>query len=447
MPNIKKILQISTNDNNGGAERISKMYFQKYQALGYQSWMMVGRKFSKNPMIWELSNAASSVHFWSRIKLYFIESFRLFRQNGVRGTARIQSWLRLMTFPTIRKQHREGYEDFNYPGTKHLVKQLPDAPDIIHCHNLHGYYFDLRALEDLSQQYPVVLQLHDNWLLTGHCAYAIDCERWRSGCGQCPRLDTYPAISNDKSAENWLHKQAIYANSQLYVLTNSQWIMDKVKASMLQPIKARVIPNGVDLSIFHPTDKQAARRSLNLPTKARIVLFTAHTVFKDDTTMKRVLEGLTGENLLFVCIGKKGVSQKLGQGQLHVTGYINGADQMAQYYRAADIYLHIAKADTFPTTVLESLACGTPVVATAIGGIPEQIKHQETGYLVTPNNLEGVTASLQNLLDDESLRMQMSQAAATDAQQRFDLNKIVKDTLEWYQEVKADWQIQKKSIK
>lgn len=446
MKKIENILQICTNDNNGGAERIGKMYFQKYQALGYQSWMMVGRKFSKNPLIFELSNAASGTHFWRRATLHLIESIRIFRQNGIRGTARVQHWLRLTTSPTIKKQRQEGYEDFDYPGTKNLVRQLPDSPNIIHCHNLHGNYFDLRALTDLSQQYPVVLQLHDNWLLTGHCAYSMGCERWKTGCGQCPALHTYPAILADKSAENWKRKQAIYASSQLYTLTNSHWIMDKVNASMLNPIKTRVIPNGVDLNLFHPTNKQDVRHALNLPANARIVLFTAHTVFKDDSTMKQVLKELTGDNLLFVCIGKKGVSQKLGQGQLQVTGYINGAKQMAQYYCAADVYLHIAKADTFPTTVLESLACGTPVVATAIGGIPEQIKHQETGFLAAPDDLKGITDSLQNLLDNQDLRTKMSRSAAVDAKKRFDLNKIVADTMTWYEEVYSDWHARNKTM-
>lgn len=446
MNNIKNILQISTNDNNGGAERIGKMYFQKYDVQGYQSWMVVGRKFSQHPMILELSNAPSTANFLTKTALFFIESLRVLRQNGVRGIARIQKWLRFIAQPSTWIQYRKGYEDFDYPGTENLISQLPASPDIIHCHNLHGSYFDLRSLQPLSQKYPIILQLHDNWLLTGHCAYTIDCERWRTGCGQCPRLDTYPAIAFDKSAANWQRKKAIYANSQLYVLTNSQWIMDKVKASMLHPIKTRVIPNGIDLRIFHPTDKQIARQALNLPTDARIILYTAHTVFKDAATMNSVLKGLTGENLLFVCIGKKGVSKKMGHGQLHVTGYINGATQMAQYYRAADVYLHIAKADTFPTTVLESLACGTPVVATAIGGIPEQIKHKETGYLVAPNNLKSVTSTLQDLIDDEALRIKMAQNAAVDAQQRFDLDKIVADTMTWYEEVHADWQTRNQQI-
>src|SRR5439155_11546406 len=122
----------------------------------------------------------------------------------------------------------------------------PQRPDLVHCHNLHAKYFDLRVLPWLSRQVPVVLTLHDAWMLSGLCCHSFDCERWRTGCGQCPHLTLYPTIYPgipDATHLNWKRKRKIYRRSRLYVATPSRWLMQKVKQSILAPavIEARVI--------------------------------------------------------------------------------------------------------------------------------------------------------------------------------------------------------------
>src|SRR5204862_2786030 len=112
-----------------------------------------------------------------------------------------------------------------------------------------------------SHQVPLVLTLHDGWLLSGHCAHSLDCERWTIGCGHCPDLTLDPAIRRDATAYNWRRKHELFKNSRLYIATPSRWLMQKVERSMLATyvLGARIIPNGVDLPIFHPADQQAAR--------------------------------------------------------------------------------------------------------------------------------------------------------------------------------------------
>ena len=258
------------------------------------------------------------------------------------------------------------------------------ARNIVHCHNLHGGYFDLRVLPRLSREVPVVATLHDAWLLSGHCAHSFDCERWRSGCGHCPDLSIYPPLKHDGTAYNWRRKQRIFAKSRLYVATPSAWLMRKVEESILAAgiVESRVIPNGVDLGTFRPGDRARARAMLNIPADARVILFTGYgirrNIWKDYETMRaaisRVAEQLRGENVLFIGLGEESPPERLQSAEFRFVGYVSDGEEVARYYQAADMYIHAAKVDTFPNSVLEALACGIPVVATAVGGIPEQVK-------------------------------------------------------------------------
>jgi glycosyltransferase involved in cell wall biosynthesis len=360
-------------------------------------------------------------------------------------------------------EQRRGYEDFNFPGTWRLL-QLSEPPDVLHCYNLHGDYFDLRALTWLSHQLPVILDLRDAWLLSGHCAHSLDCERWRTGCGQCPDLTIYPAIQRDGTAYNWRRKQEIYAKSRLYVSTPCHWLMQKVEQSMLAPamVQARIIPTGVDLSIFHPVDKQAVRARLHVPQDAKVFLFTANrirrNIWKDYQTMRAaiglVAERLRGREVIFIALGEEAPAERIGEAYLRFIPYQKNAEAVAGYYQAADVYVHAARADTFPRTVLEALACGTPVVATAVGGIPEQVRglgitgceletarlntygvDEATGVLVPAGDVGAMSIGIERFLNDEPLRLRIGENAVKDARRRFDLQRQADSYLEWYKEL------------
>jgi glycosyltransferase involved in cell wall biosynthesis len=326
-----------------------------------------------------------------------------------------------------------------------LLALPPEPPDLIHAHNLHGGYFDLRYLTVLSRRRPVVLTLHDAWLLSGHCAHSFACERWRTGCGQCPDLTIYPAIRRDATARNWRGKQRIYARSRFYIATPARWLMQKVAQSTLAPaaVEARVIPYGVNLHHFHPADSRSVRASLGLPQDARVLLFTANgirqNIWKDYQTMRAaialVAAQLPGQKVLFLALGEDAPTETIGPAEIRFVPFQQDPSAVACYYQAADVYIHAAKADTFPNTVLEALACGTPVVATAVGGIPEQVEDGVNGFLVPPGDSQALAARITQLLSDDELRRRMSLEAAQTARQRFDLDRQVDDYLGWYEEI------------
>jgi glycosyltransferase involved in cell wall biosynthesis len=421
------ILQVSTYEQRGGAEQIARNLFEAYRSQGHHSYLVAGRGGASDPDVLALESARHGM------------------AHALAGVGRVADRFR-------------GRETFRYPASRGLPGLLPRQPDIVHAHNLHGGYFDLRELPVLSQRYPLVLTLHDSWLLSGHCSHSLGCERWRTGCGACPDLTIYPAVSRDATAQNWQRKRAIASHSRLHVATPSAWLMEQVQASMLAPnlSEARVIPNGVDLAVFTPGEAQEARAALGLPQDRHVLLFAGsdlrRNVFKDyegaRAAVARAAE-LADADVLLVILGDHGDPERVGRAELRFVPFEASAARLAMYYRAADVYLHAARADTFPTTVLEALACGTPVVATAVGGIPEQVNSalpragngnadatgEGTGVLVPPGDVAAMADVLADLLTRPELRRCLGRNAARDAQRRFGLAQQRDAYLEWYFEL------------
>jgi glycosyltransferase involved in cell wall biosynthesis len=451
------ILQVSTVDIGGGAEKVAWNLFHAYRERGYVSWLAVGRKRSDDPDVLEIPRLRQSVP-WGR-PCWILHGRLAPLEGHVRGIWRLRYWLRTLAggWPEIEREL--GREDFNFPGSRRLLQLAPRQPDVVHAHNLHGDYFDLRILPWLSRQVPVILTLHDAWLLSGHCAHSFDCERWRTGCGQCPDLSIYPAIRRDATAYNWRRKRDIYAQSRLYVATPSRWLMRKVEQSILAPAvhEARVIPNGIDLSVFRVAeDRQTVRVALGLPQDSKILLFAANgirrSLWRDFEMMRaavaRVAERMDGQSVLFLALGDDAPPEHIGRATVQFVPYQTDPKVVARYYQASDVYVHAARADTFPNTVLEALACGTPVVATAVGGIPEQVKplerwnvetfdrfNEPTGALVPPGDAEAMADAVVALVTNGALQKRLGENAAEDARKRFDLERQVNEYIEWYQAI------------
>jgi len=454
-----RILQVSTADIHGGAEKVAWNLFQNYRSRGHVAWLAVGRRHSGDRDTLLIPNddiRGEWFRFWRGVDSRL--QSRDAQQSGAKWLGHLA---RGLAQPGKYLDLYRGVEDFHFPETWRLLELTPQKPDILHCHNLHGGYFDLRAIPWLSRQVPVVMTLHDAWLLSGHCAHSFDCERWKTGCGRCPDLTIYPAVRRDATAHNWRRKRGIYAECRLYVATPCQWLMQKVELSMLAPgmVEARVIPNGVDLSVFHPGDRRAVRLRLGIPQDARVLLCSSigirRDIWRDYQTIRaavaRVAERLYGQHMLFIALGEDAPAERFGPADVRFVPFTNEPEVVASYYQAADVYLHAARADTFPNTVIEALACGTPVVGTAVGGIPEQIKSLDlggrrveyhtynpaaaTGVLVPPGDVEGMATAIRHLICDIGLRSCLAGNAAKDAGSRFDLNRQVEAHLEWYREI------------
>jgi glycosyltransferase involved in cell wall biosynthesis len=438
-----RILQVSTYDGIGGAEKVALGLSKVYQAHGYESWMAVGHKLSTDPSVVQVPNDEHRTR-WFRLWDNLESRVQPIERRGA-GATRFRHLVQAIREPGRALDRYRGIESFRFPGTWQLLALTPRRPDIVHCHNLHGEYFDLRALPWLSQQVPLVMTLHDAWLLSGHCAHSFDCERWRTGCGRCPDLTIDPAVRRDATAYNWRRKRDIFADSRLFIATPSQWLMKKVEQSMLAPgvLEARVIPNGVDLSVFHPSGQNAARAALGLSSDTFVVMFAANSVrrnpFKDYETVREAVAaaaGRVGERaVVLLAVGDQAPPERIGSARVEFRPYEADPEAMARCYQAADVYVHAARADTFPNTVLEALACGTPVVATAVGGIPEQVEDGDVGFLVAGGDVRALAQRVTELLCDGELRRQMGIRGAETARRRFDVVRQADDYLSWYHEL------------
>lgn len=445
-----RILQVGTYDSGGGAEAVAWQLMEEYRRRGHRATMAVGEKRGTDPDIFSISEGGEHGK-WETL-CHELAKRLLPLEGKVRGVWRfrraLHTWL---ASPKRWHDVYGGKEYFHFPNTRHLLDSRQERPEILHCHNLHGGwlsrggYFDLRALPWLSRQVPTVLTLHDTWLLSGHCAYTLGCERWRFGCGECPDLTVYPAISRDATAFNWRRKQALYARSSLYVSTPSRWLMAQVDQSMLAPAiaEARVIPNGVDLTVFRPGSRDEARTCVQLPHDANVLLFVANAAksnrFKDFPTVyeaaRLVAARAPTKRIMLIVVGERAGSEAFENGEVRFIPFEQDRRVIACYYQAADVHVHAAKSDTFPNTIIEARACGTPTVATAVDGIPEQVEEGRTGFLVPAGDAGAMATRIVQLLMNDALRAQMGAAAAETASRLFDLRVQAATYLDWYQEI------------
>ena len=447
---VNCVCQVNTQNGDGGAAGICRSLNQEFLHRGLASYMLVGKQKEADASTF-LIDHDSYRSAWGRCWMTAAKKVSAF-SGKIRGAQRFGEQI----FPYIAdfrrwRDYQQGREDFNFPGTENILQMIPGRPDILHLHNLHGNYFDLRALPDLSKSCTTVLTMHDLWTLTGHCAHPFDCLKWRSGCGECPDLQSPPAAIKDATRHNWERKKSIFAASRLYLAAPSQWVMDKIDNSMVRPAVAlsRLIPNGVDTGTFSAGSMAESRAQLGLPINAKIIMFAANGIsnsrFRDFKMMREVVRRLShrmqGEKLLFLAIGEAAPSEIKGAEEIRCVPYVKDASLLAKYYRAADAYIHAALADVFPTVVLEALASGTPVVATAVGGIPEQIVNGSTGFLTPAGDVESMTNAVIKIFTDKPLRCLISDNASEYAKLHFSRQRMINEYLSFYEDAVEDWKI------
>lgn len=292
-------------------------------------------------------------------------------------------------------------------ATKEFIEKAKKYnPDVIHLHNIHGYYINI----ELSFNYlkeankPVVWTLHDCWAFTGHCSHFdyVKCEKWREGCNNCPQKGRYPmSLLMDKSKSNYERKRGLFTGiKNMTIVTPSKWLADLVNQSFLKEYEVKVINNGIDLNVFSRKDLNIFKRKYNIENK--FIILGVANIWDKRKGFKYFLElsKLIDSNSKIVLIGLNDKQlQKLPQNVIGVKRTSN-IRELAEIYSAADVFVNPTLEENFPTTNLEALACGTPIITFNTGGSVESVD-ESCGIIVEKGNIEGLVESINKVKSDK----------------------------------------------
>lgn len=302
-----------------------------------------------------------------------------------------------------------------------LIQSFPQF-DVIHFHGMDSSWFNLHALPRLSRQHALVWTMHDKHLGTGACGYPEfwgDCERWKSGCGHCPKV-TSEGWWMDCTRWIFQRKKRIMASTNLALVAPSRWMFEFIaSAPITRDQTLRLIPNGVDTDTFRPASSSTCRKELQLPSEGTLLLSVSSKLDEPrkglqfyEPILKR-LRSEYKECASLVLVGARLPEQILGRLKallpVYVLGKIDDPRSLAQVYSACDLLLVTSMIDNFPSVVLESLACGTPVAAFRTGGIPDMVEQSQTGILSDPGATDDLAEQIAGLLKktDELLSMRL----------------------------------------
>lgn len=405
-----KVLHFSTSDQEGGSARSAWRIHSGLKKLDVGSKMLVAAKSSTSADVETVSGGG----WLQKLDIYT----NIFLQKIGRQYQFVPSQSKMMG-------HR-------------WVKDC----DIVQLFNIHGGYFNPECLRGLAKGAKLVWRLSDLWPMTGHCAYPGPCEKWKSGCGGCPDLETYPPIKVDRTQELWQQKFDILQDIDLTVVAPSSWSYDAAKDSpMLAGKDIRLIHNGIDLSNYQAMDKAQARRELGISGDKTVLFFGAHVAFDNprkgtDILLDALNQLKNPDKFLFLTAGHQ---SEHWQGAIPCEvvslGYLDQETDIIRANGAADFILAPSMVENLPNTIIEALAMSKPVIAFDSGGIKDAVIEGETGILVKDRTARALAAKLDGLIESPQNITLLSQNARKLAEAKFDEQKEVLSFKALYEEL------------
>jgi len=279
-------------------------------------------------------------------------------------------------------------------------------PDIIHLHNIHGYYLHIGILFNFLKviNKPVVWTFHDSWPYTGHCAYyeSVNCEKWKIECHHCPKTKMYPqSWFFDNSQKNFKKKKVLFTGiNNMHIITPSKWLKDQIKESFLKNYPIGVIHNGVDLKIFKPSNSVNFLSSQGIKKKLTVLgvasIWDKRKGLQDFIDLAKLLNN----SFQIVLIGlSKSQIKSLPKNMKGILRTEN-VQELARWYSSAAVFINPTSQDNFPTTNIEALACGTPVITYDTGGSPEAID-ENTGLVVDKGDINGLKNAIDTIITEK----------------------------------------------
>lgn len=396
-----KVLQINSVCGYGSTGRIAVDLYKILEEQGHECLIAYGRGSA--------IDGINSVRIGTNFDNYMhVAKTRLFDKHGFGSTKATKKFI-------------EKVKEFN--------------PDVIHLHNIHGYYMNIEVLFNYLKEAnkPVVWTLHDCWSFTGHCAYFdyAQCEKWLEGCHNCPQRKVYPrSLIVDNARHNFKIKKEMFAGiKNMTIITPSQWLGNLVKQSFLSEYEIKVINNGIDLNVFSPKDKNIFRDKYKLGDNFIILgvanIWDERKGFKYFIELSKYIDSLSR----IVLVGLNDKQLKHLPENIIGIKRTNNVTELAEIYSAADVYVNPTLEDNFPTTNLEALACGTPVITFSTGGSIECID-AKCGIVVEKGNVE----TLKKTVDGVKINI-IEKYFCVRKSKEFDKNKKYNECINFYKQL------------
>jgi len=382
-----KVVHISTSDLAGGAAIACKRIVDAQSSNSIDASLLVQKKISSDPRVYSTTrNLFSKLHY--NLRLLFDEGYIRLLTNQSRGR---------FSNPAF------GIDISNNP----LIK----ASDIINLHWVNGGFLSLNALKKIGNLgKPIVWTLHDMWAFTGGCHYSLDCRKFESYCSNCPSLK----FSGNKDHSYSVFKdKRFFSDVNLTIVTCSKWLKQEAeKSTLLTKKKVINIPNPIDTDLYKPQDVTQSRKKLGLIEDKIFILFGSMNLVDERKGFKYLIESLirlasdspdTKKIIEILVFGKaNGRIFSDVPYQIHYFGNLKSEAEIISCYNSADIFLAPSLQDNLPNTVLESLSCGTPVIAYNVGGLPDMVDHLKNGYLARVSSVEDLTNGIKWYLNNRS---------------------------------------------
>ena len=388
------ILHFSTADIIGGSARSANRIHSGLRAAGHRSRMLVGIKAGNDPDVETIQRGSIS---------------------------------KIADRLANKASDMLGFQ-YQFVPSSLTVPYHPwvQEADIIQLYNTHGGYFSLPLIAQLAELKPVVWRLSDLWPMTGHCAYPGSCERWPSGCGECPDLESYPAINKDRTAYLFKKKNDVYKRCTLNIVAPSSWTENCAKKS---PLFGRFpvtrIPNGLNADAFRPIDRVKTRHNLDIDPAKKVILFAAHILDNNsrkgaDILLEAINKFDNPERYLLMLVGEGGQTwAEKTSCDIKLMGFVKNPQKMAEIYSAADAVAIPSAVENLPNVLIEALACGRAVIASDVGGMRDGIRHLESGYLAKLGDSIDFANGIQLVLNDETMRQSMEAASRRFFEEQF----------------------------
>lgn len=368
----KKLLLINSVINTGSTGRIAESIGEVANANGFKTYVAYGRKSNKSSLqTYKIGNS-----FFNFIHLVLS---RFFDNQGL-----------LSIIPTLRL--------ISY------IKKI--KPDIINLHNIHGYYISHKLIFKYlnSTSIKIYWTFHDCWPITGHCIYFdyVQCDKWKTSCNNCPQTHTYPrSYFRDRSRKNFKEKKELFSkNKNLTIIGVSNWMCSLVDKSFLKNSNKITIHNGINLKVFTPLSKFEYQLINELDSKKFTILGVAYqwTSRKGLLDFIKLTERLNSDfQIILVGLSRK----QIGNLPKNIIGIpkTENISELVQLYSYSDVFVNPTYEDNYPTTNLEAMACGTPVITYNTGGSIESVCN-ETGFIIDKGDINSLTSSIIKLRND-----------------------------------------------